>query len=183
MAATKLMSKMPRSKILRNTLQRLLFLAVPAFAIAGETETTDESSLVDWFDSVYLQAGVGTHWGDGEDYKGTPWLAGLEAAHDDRHRVGISLFNNSFGQFSQYYYYGYKWRLPFISESAHVKLTGGLIYGYVGEFEDKLQFNYNGWAPVIIPSIGWKRDRIGADFVVLGDAGFMILLGYDIWRR
>ena len=104
-------------------------------------------------------------------------------AHDDRHLLGISLFNNSFGQFSQYYYYGYKWQLPFISESVYFRLTGGLIYGYVGQYKDKLALNYGGWAPVIIPSVGWKRERLGFDVVVLGDAGLMFLMNYDVWRR
>jgi hypothetical protein len=150
----------------------------PAWSADGEG-----GAWPDWVDSVYLQAGIAEHWGDGEDYRGTPVLGGVEAVHDDRHVLGLSLFNNSFGQFSQYYYYGYRWRLPFISESLRFKLTGGLIYGYVGEFEDKLAWNYSGWAPVIIPSLGWQRGRFGFDVAVLGDAGAMFLIGYDLWRR
>ena len=145
--------------------------------------STSESGLANWFDSVYLQAGYGIHWTDSDDRAGLPLLGGFEASHDNRHHVGIILFNNSFGQFSQYYYYGYKWRLPFISESAHVKLTGGLIYGYVDEFEDKLAFISDGWAPVIIPSIGWKHGRFGVDVGILGDAGLMVVIGYDVWQR
>jgi hypothetical protein len=141
------------------------------------------SSIAGWFDSLYLQAGVGRHWTDDEDYTTTPLLVGLEGRHDDRHLVGVSLFENSFGQFSQYFYYGYKWRIPAISESVHVKLSGGLIHGYTGEYEDKLEFNHNGWAPVIIPSVGWKRDKLGFDFSILGTSGFMLLVGYDIWER
>jgi hypothetical protein len=161
----------------------LLSISAPLAVAAEETAGSDESRLTKWFDSVYLQVGYGMHWGDGEDYKGTPVLGGFEAAHNDTHRIGISLFNNSFGQFSQYYYYGYKWRLPFIAEAAHVKLSGGLIYGYVDEFEDKLAFNYNGWSPVIIPSVGWKQDRWGFDVAILGDAGLMFTVGYDVWQR
>jgi hypothetical protein len=160
-----------------------LFVLLPATAAAQEPASTEESGLLEWFDSLYLQGGYAIHWNDGEDHKGVPILGGFEATHKDTHRVGIALFNNSFGQFSQYYYYGYKWRLPFISESAHVKLTGGLIYGYVDEYEDKLAYNYDGWAPVIIPSVGWKRDRWGFDVAILGDAGLMFMMGYDIWQR
>ena len=177
---------LPRATV-RGVVTTILFglpsIGIPLAAAAEETAGNDESRLTKWFDSVYLQAGYGIHWGDGDDYKGAPVLGGLEAAHKDTHRIGISLFNNSFGQFSQYYYYGYKWRLPFIAEAAHVKLSGGLIYGYVGEYEDKLAYNYNGWAPVIIPSVGWKRDRLGFDLAILGDAGVMFTVGYDVWQR
>jgi hypothetical protein len=162
----------------------LALLLAPGVCLSTDDEASSaESGLAAWFDSVYVQAGYGIHWSDGEDHKGVPALGGFEATHEDRHRVGISLFNNSFGQFSQYYYYGYKWRLPFISESAHVKLSGGLIYGYVDEYEDKLAINWDGWSPVIIPSFGWKRDRLGFDVAILGDAGVMLLVGYDVWER
>ncbi len=147
------------------------------------TADADGSRFLDWFDSGYLQLGIGTHWEDDDEYEGIPVLGGLEAAHDDRHLFGVSLFNNSYGQFCQYYYYGYKFPLTYISESLHLKVTGGLIYGYVDESEDKLALSTDGWAPVIIPSLGWKRDRLGFDIAVLGDAGIMFLVGYDLWRR
>ena len=157
----------------------LTILCVPSAARASESE----DGAANWFDSVYLQAGYGIHWTDSDDHDGLPLLGGIEATFNDRHRVGISLFNNSFGQFSQYYYYGYEWRLAFISESTYVKLTGGAIYGYVDEFEDKLAYNSDGWAPAIIPSIGWKQGRFGVNVAILGDAGLMILIGYDVWQR
>jgi len=143
----------------------------------------DDGQIFGWVDSVYIQAGYGVHWDDDDDYEGLPILGGIELNHDDRHLIGVSLFNNSFDQFSQYFYYGYKWRLPAISESVHFKLTGGLLHGYTGKFEDKLALNHNGWAPVIIPSLGWKRDRLGFDIAVLGNAGVMFLVGYDAWSR
>lgn len=143
----------------------------------------DFGEVLGWLDTVYIQAGYGAHWSSGDDYKGVPILGGIEASHDNRHLVGISLFNNSFDQFSQYFYYGYKWQVPGIAERVHFKLTGGLIHGYRGEYEDKLAFNSNGWAPAIIPSLGWKRDRLGFDIAVLGGAGVMFLVGYEAWSR
>jgi hypothetical protein len=161
----------------------VLLLVLSSASATGEDGEDSDSNSDYWFDSVYMSGGYGIHWTDSEDYNGTQWLVGLDASRNDRHRIGIALFNNSFGQFSQYYYYGYKWRLPFISESAHLTLTGGMLYGYVDEYEDKLNPNWDGWAPAIIPSIGWKKDRLGFDFAILGDAGAMFLVGYDIWRR
>ena len=173
------MSTTPRIAILLVCLNSLTLIFMPSAAAASK----NESGLANWFDSVYLYAGYGLHWTDSDDRDGWPLRGGIEAAHNDRHRFGISLFNNSFGQFSQYYYYGYKWRLPFISESAHVKLTGGLIYGYVDQFEDKLALNFDGWAPAIIPSIGWKPGRLDFEVAFLGDAGLMFLIGYDVGHR
>ena len=156
-----------------------VLIVLPSAAVASK----NESGFANWFDSVYLYAGYGLHWTSSDDRDGWPLLGGIEAAHDDRHRFGISLFNNSFGQFSQYYYYGYKWRLSSISESAHVKLTGGLIYGYVDQFEDKLALNFDGWAPAIIPSIGWKTGHVDFEVAIFGDAGLMFLIGYDVGHR
>ncbi|MCG6965019.1 MAG: hypothetical protein LJE59_00740 [Chromatiaceae bacterium] len=161
----------------------LALLLISSIATADDAVPDNASSLTDWFDSVYIQVGYGTHWNDSDDYTGTPLLGGIEAAHNDRHRIGIALFNNSFGQFSQYYYYGYKWQMPFIAESAYVKLSGGLIHGYKDEYEDRLPFNHSGWAPVIIPSLGWKHGRLGFDLAILGDAGLMFSVGYDAWQR
>jgi len=133
-------------------------------------------------DALTLTAGLGMHWRSSEDHTGVPVLGGLEARRD-RHRAGLMLFNNSFGQFSQYYYYGRQWPLPGAEDAFHLKLTGGVIYGYVGEFEDKLPVNWNGVAPAIIPAIGWRGDRIGLDAAVLGSAGLMLLVSYDIRRH
>jgi hypothetical protein len=159
-----------------------LLVCLPPLAAAATNESAD-GSVTGWVDTVRIQAGVGTHWNDDDEYTTVPVLGGVEAVHDDRHHVGISLFNNSFDQFAQYYYYAYRWQLPAVSESAYLKLSGGLIYGYVDEFEDKLEFNQNGWAPVIIPSLGWKRKNFNFDVAVLGGAGVMFLVGYDLWQR
>jgi hypothetical protein len=94
----------------------------------------------------------------------------------------VAMINKAYDQFSQYYY-GYKWQPPFLGDGAHVKLTGGLIYGYADRYEDKLSPNWDGWAPALIPSLGWKKDRFGMDEASLGDAGVMFLIRYDIWER
>ncbi len=151
--------------------------ATPCMAGDGDAQ---ERSWRDWLAHRYLQAGFGTHWSDSDDHEGTPWLVGLELSPDNRRIAGISLFNNSFGQFSQYYYYGYKWRLNRIHEALEVKLSGGLIYGYVDEFEDRLDPNWNGWSPAIIPSVGWRQRGWGFDVAVLGTAGLMFLVGTDL---
>lgn len=161
----------------------LLLAAWSTFVTADDNSATEREAFSGWFDSAYLQAGYALHWSDGEDRDGVPWLVGIELTNNDRHRVGISLFNNSFNQFSQYFYYGYKWKLPFVSESSYIKLTGGIIHGYVDEFENKIRPNFDGWAPVVIPTIGWKDGPLGLEIAVLGDAGIMLLIGRDVWMQ
>lgn len=136
-----------------------------------------------WFDTLAVNAGMGIHWSSSEDHAGTPALAGLEARREERHSLGVMLFNNSFGQFSQYYFYGRRWQLPGAGEAFHVKLTGGIIHGYVGEFKNKVPVNFGGWAPAIIPAVGWRRDRWGFDAAVLGGAGMMLMLSYEVDRH
>lgn len=176
------MRRLPDS-INRSTdrLKSILIASALMFSAAAVAEAdfrpADKPS---WLDQIYLQGGFGTHWSSSEDHEGVPLLVGLEWVRRDQHLLGVSLFNNSFGQFSQYYYYGYQWRLPGLHESAHIKLTGGVIYGYVDEFEDRLDPNFNGWTPAIVPSVGWKQNRLGVDVAILGTAGLMFLVGYDL---
>ena len=58
------------------------------------------------------------------------WLIQAEKELDERHIAGFAYFKNSFGQPSQYAYYGWRFR-PFDSApSLFIKITGGIIHGY-----------------------------------------------------
>ncbi len=94
---------------------------------------------------------------------------------------GASFLRNSFGQPSQYIYTGRLWR-PFDSAPlVHVKLTGGVLHGYKGEFRDKISFNHYGYAPALIPSIGLSGKRFATEFVLLG-AGAMFITAGIFWE-
>ena len=149
-----------------------IFLLLGACRIAGAEEAGYR---------VHAQFGVYTHYSSSDDHEGPPILGNLELNSPNDWLFGFSLFNNSFGQASQYLYAGKKWRLPKIQKYLHVKLTGGVVHGYKDEFEDKIPYNNNGWAPGIIPSIGFKKDRWAIDLVALGGAGLLFAVGYDIW--
>ncbi|MBO9513950.1 MAG: ABC transporter ATP-binding protein [Variovorax sp.] len=87
---------------------------------------------------------------------------------------GFSAFNNSFGQPSAYLYYGYRWDNLFSNPAIYVKLSGGIIYGYKDEYENKVPFNHNGFGLAIIPAVGYRmtpRDAI--QIGVLGTAGLI----------
>lgn len=94
---------------------------------------------------------------------------------------GLSFQRNSFGQPTQYLFMGKLWR-PFTSApNVHLKLTGGLLHGYKGEFRDKIPFNKHGIAPGLVPSIGWSNRRFVAEVHLLGAAALMISGGV-IWE-
>ena len=98
----------------------------------------------------------------------TQWLAGL------------SLFDNSFGQPTQYLYAGYRFR-PFDSvQPLYFKLTAGLVHGYKDQYQNKIPFNNTGVAPVIIPSVGYCVNRFCSEAVLFGAAGMMITFGVTL---
>ncbi|HEB96503.1 MAG TPA: hypothetical protein ENI96_08750 [Sedimenticola thiotaurini] len=132
--------------------------------------------------TLHGQLGAYTHYSSSDDHKGPPVLVNLELNSPQDWLFGLSLFNNSFGQFSQYLYAGKKWRLPKIQKYLQVKLTAGVVHGYDDEFEDKIPFNKDGWGVGVIPSVGFKKDRWAVDLVALGTAGLLLAVGYDIWE-
>ena len=122
------------------------------------------------------------HYEKSSQYSGHPWLVGAEWQHSSRWLGGYSYFNNSFNQRCHYLYAGYSW--PLISQDSnwYLKLTGGVIKGYEKPFEDKLPYNNNGYAPVIVPGLGYKMDRFNVQLNLLGKAGLMVTVGYDLVR-
>ena len=114
------------------------------------------------------------HWHQDEDHRRVG-LVGLER-HDatDHSLWGLSLFSNSFGQPSAYAYYGHEWNGLAGRDALYAKLSAGIIYGYKGQYEDKIPLNHRGFAPAIIPAVGWRltpNDAVQA--MVLGTAGLM----------
>jgi hypothetical protein len=107
-------------------------------------------------------------------------LLNLEYQRADRSLIGAAAFDNSFGQASQYVYYGRLWR-PFESEPLlHIKLTGGLIHGYKDQFRDKIPFNGSGFAPAVIPAIGLSGKTFSGEVVLFGTAGAMLAIGFHM---
>ena len=94
--------------------------------------------------------------------------------------AGVSLFENSFGQETQYAYGGYRFRPLEILQPLYVKLTAGFVHGYKGQYQDKIPFNKSGYAPVIIPSVGYCLIRFCSEVVFFGAAGAMVTFGMTI---
>ena len=91
---------------------------------------------------------------------------------------GISFFSNSFGQPSAYVYVGQQFNGLFDNPRLFVKVSGGIIYGYVGKYQDKVPLNSHGFSPGVIPSIGYNfSEHDSAQVQLLGTAGLMFSYG------
>lgn len=94
--------------------------------------------------------------------------------------LGAAVFDNSFGQSSQFVYGGVRMR-PFESlQPLYFKLALGIVHGYSGEYQNKIPMNSSGFAPIIIPSVGYCINRFCSEFVVFGTAGAMVTVGVTI---
>jgi hypothetical protein len=157
---------------------KLIRLMSCLFLFCSNISQADEN----WYDydNIYIQGGTYTHYNSSPEHDGPNLLASIEFVKANNYLVGLALFDNSFGQFSQYLYSGKQWDYHGSLEGFHTKLTAGLIHGYRGEYQDKIAFNSTGVAPAIIPSVGYKKGRYGADIILLGVAGIVFTVGTDL---
>ena len=124
----------------------------------------------------YAQTSVWTtHFDPQPDHNNNQELIGLERHRGDSYLWGGATFRHSFGERAWYGYAGK--RFEFEGTPFNAKLTGGLLYGYRGEYRDKIPLNRFGVAPAVIPSVGVSYRRVGADVVFLGAAAAMINIG------
>lgn len=113
----------------------------------------------------------------------TPWLTGLEwGPQGSWLDYGAAFFRNSFNQPSVYVYAGKRWFVRDEPQGAYLKLTAGPLYGYRGQYEDKVPFNHGGLALAIIPGLGYQYHAFNAQVVLLGTAAWLLTFGYDLPR-
>ena len=129
-------------------------------------------------DGAYLQLGGYIHFTDREDHDGLPVLLAVSRLKPKGYFYGLALFNNSFGQFSQFLYIGRVFQWQWLPEDLRFKLALGVVHGYRDEFEDELPFTYKGYSPGLIPSIIFMRNRIGFELSLLSNAGLAVTVGY-----
>ena len=128
----------------------------------------------------YVQAGTYVHYSDHRDYAGTPWFVGIEYHDTSRRITGLSLFNNSFDQQSQYVYIGKSFHLWDKYPNVRFKLTGGILHGYDGKHQNMSPINWgDGWALGVVPGFGYQDGRLGIDVAFLSAAGVLFLVGYE----
>jgi hypothetical protein len=117
------------------------------------------------------------HWSQSPEHKQVVLVAIDEQLPGNR-LCGVSFFSNSFGQPSVYVYAGQQFNKLLGMPQLFAKITGGIMYGYVSPYENKVPLNYKGFNPAIIPSVGYKltpHDSVQVKF--LGNAGLMFSYG------
>jgi len=124
----------------------------------------------------FLSPSLTHHWSDENKAKHKPVFAlSISRTLPDERFCGFSLFRNSFGQPSAYAFTGWSWPQPFASyPNVYANVSAGIIYGYVGEFKNKVPLNIGGFAPAIVPSLGYRlTPSLGVEVHVLGTAAIM----------
>lgn len=90
----------------------------------------------------------------------------------DRTHLGVSLFDNSYGQFSQSVYAGLEWDwTQALGGQVFVALSLGLVHGYKEPYEDKLPLNNAlGVGVTLVPAVAWQRGALGLAASLAGSA-------------
>lgn len=158
-------------------------------SMLGGTDQQDSKTLSSYIDDLvkpvpakpywYAQTSVYTkHFKPRSEHNNNQELLGLERHTENSYVLGAATFLHSYGQRTYYGYLGK--RFDFADTPFYSKVTTGLLYGYKGEYRDKIPLNRFEIAPVIIPSFGIKYHRVSAEIVLLGTAATMVNIGLKL---
>ncbi|WP_157960467.1 sn-glycerol-3-phosphate transporter [Marinimicrobium alkaliphilum] len=89
--------------------------------------------------------------------------------------VGGASFRNTFDQRSYYLYVSRRYNHP--EWPVYARVTGGLLYGYRGDFRRRVPLNQGGFSPGIVPMVGVQVSRFQSELVLFGLAGVMVKVG------
>lgn len=132
-------------------------------------------------DRFYLETSLWTtHFNSDPNHDDRQNLILLEWNITENWLLGGAVFDNSFGQSSQYIYGGYRFRPFENAQQLYFKISAGIVHGYSGEYQNKIPLNSSGFAPVIVPSMGYCINRFCSELVIFGTAGAMITFGVTI---
>ncbi|MHA3734429.1 sn-glycerol-3-phosphate transporter [Pseudomonas sp. Eth.TT006] len=124
----------------------------------------------------YAQTSVYTrHYSPDPEHNNHQDLIGIERHQASGWVFGGATFRNSFRQRSNYAYVGKRYDSS--EYPLYLKVTGGLLQGYRGDYRNKIPLNRYGVAPVIIPSIGTHYGPVAAELVLLGANAAMVTSG------
>lgn len=114
------------------------------------------------------------HWTHSEEHKAVGAVTLSRLLPNERF-CGFSLFRNSFGQPSAYAFTGWSWPTLFESQpNIYGTVSAGIIYGYVGKYKNKVPLNVGGFAPVVIPAVGYRLSpKAAVELQILGTAAVM----------
>jgi hypothetical protein len=161
----------------RNLIESsLLLISLVCVAAVAKAEPNSDSGTSSW----YLEGGAYVHFSNDEDYEGPPLFVGIEHRDENLTLIGFSVFNNSFGDFSQYVYVGKQFQLSQKYPGFRFKITAGIVRGYEDEHHEILPIRWgDSWGLGAVPTIGYQGDRVGFDVAVLSASGLLFLVGYE----
>ena len=108
------------------------------------------------------------------------YLFGFERQRANGWLWGAVYFSNSFGQSSGYVYLGERVSGWSPWPQLYAQWTAGVVYGYTYPYEDKIPFNFKGFAPGVIVGMGWRFTReFSLQANLLGAAGLMLGFTWD----
>jgi hypothetical protein len=132
-------------------------------------------------DRFYLETSLYTvHFNGDSDHDNSQQLILFEWNITEQWLVGAAVFDNSYGQSSQYVYGGYRFRPFEKAQELYFKISAGIVHGYKGEYQNKIPFNGSGFAPVIVPSVGYCINRFCSELVIFGTAGALLTFGVTL---
>jgi hypothetical protein len=108
-------------------------------------------------------------------------LFGMERERPDGIVWGGAIFSNSFGQPSAYAFggqrlYGWSPWAPLYAE-----WSAGLLYGYVGQYKNKVPLNYNGFSPGLVGGLGWQfTPKFAGQINLLGSSGLIVMMSIEL---
>jgi len=150
----------------------LLGCALHGGAGAATTDLPDDNY------NVTLQTSIATrHFHPSPTQNNHQDLLNLEWNYDSNLVVGAATFRNTFNQQTELAYWGAKFHPINSQPEMYVKVVGGLIHGYHGQYRDKIPFNGNGTAPAILPAVGYCYKQVCSELIVFGTAGAMLTGG------
>ena len=165
-------------QIVKSTLLVLLVFFAGSCLAQDELAEENQNQGSGWeVEQWYIFTSLYTwHFDPEPDHVNNQKMLGLESQMNNNWVFGLVIFDNSFGQNSQYLYTGYKWDL-FGSKLWYFKLTGGLLHGYKEPYEDKIPLNDLGVAPAIVPTLGFQYKFFVAEANLGGLAALTITAG------
>ena len=108
-------------------------------------------------------------------------LAGLTKNFSGGWQAGTAVFANSFGQPVVYAFAGQRYDNLFKLENWYWRWNAGIMYGYVGEYQNQVPYNRGGFSPAIVPIVGYKvSKKLQVEFSFLGNAALMIGFNYPL---
>jgi len=152
----------------------LLILLLPCQSGWAQDNADDGWALRDWsvHFSIYTK-----HFDPEPDHNNDQNLIAVEAQFQNDWIAGAAVFDNSFGQDSQFLFVGKTWP---IARSPHwyFKLRAGLLHGYKEPYEDKIPMNGLGIAPAIVPAIGFRYRWAFLEANIAGAAAVTLHAGF-----